>query len=145
MSPLLMPLAVVLAAQNPAPVPGALNPAVTQDSIATTICVPNWTATIRPPRAYTSRLKRKQMAVLHIPGSPRLYEEDHFVPLSLGGHPTDPANLWPQRWIGSRGAHKKDRLEQLLHRMVCRNQITLVEAQTAIRTDWVAAYKRYLP
>src|SRR5215510_5854842 len=32
-----------------------LNPAVTQATIGTTICVRGWTATIRPPPSYTDR------------------------------------------------------------------------------------------
>ena len=40
---------------------GALNPAVTQATIRTTICVSGWTATIRPPVSYTAPLKLAQM------------------------------------------------------------------------------------
>src|ERR1700686_2489678 len=40
----------------------ALNPAVTQATIATTICVSGWTATVRPPSSYTSSLKIEQLA-----------------------------------------------------------------------------------
>ena len=29
-------------------------------------------------------------------GSPSDYQEDHLVSLELGGHPTDPRNLWPE-------------------------------------------------
>ena len=126
------------------PVPGAVNPNVTQDNISATVCVANWASTIRPPSGYTSRLKLRQMVTYHLPGSPKLYEEDHFIPLSIGGHPRDPANLWPQRWVGSRGARKKDVLEVKLHRMVCSGQITLAAAQAAIRADWFAAYKKYV-
>ena len=128
-----------------ASVPGAINPNVTQANIASTICVSGWTGTVRPTPSYTSKLKRKQMVALRLPGSPLLYEEDHLIPLELGGHPTDPGNLWPQRWTGAWNAHDKDRLENRLHRMVCTRKITLTDAQIAIRTDWVAAYKRYIP
>jgi hypothetical protein len=34
---------------------------VTQDNIDSTICVPGFTKTIRPPARYTSRLKREQL------------------------------------------------------------------------------------
>jgi hypothetical protein len=37
--------------------PGAINPDVTQATIGKTICVPGWTAKIRPPVAYTNLLK----------------------------------------------------------------------------------------
>jgi hypothetical protein len=41
--------------------PGAINPAVTQDDIQSTICVRGWTRTVRPPERYTYRLKREQI------------------------------------------------------------------------------------
>ena len=41
--------------------PGVTNPAVTKATIGTTICVKNWTKTIRPPTSYTNALKAKQM------------------------------------------------------------------------------------
>src|SRR5438552_2228471 len=46
---------------NPTLTPGAINPAVTQDNIDRTICVPGWTHTVRPPREYTEQLKREQI------------------------------------------------------------------------------------
>ena len=125
---------------------GALNLDVTQDNIGSTICVPNWTTTIRPSTSYTNKLKVAQIKELGLTGSPTKYEEDHFLPLSLGGHPSDPLNLWPEAWDGDWGAHKKDRLENHLHRAVCSKdeakRISLQEAQTCILTDWKACYKR---
>ena len=44
---------------SPMLTPGALNPDVTQVNIHSTICVPGWTATIRPPPDYTDALKVK--------------------------------------------------------------------------------------
>src|SRR4051812_19760085 len=76
--------------------PGVLNPAVTQRTINTTICVPGWTRTIRPPASYTNKLKLVRMRQYHESGSPSRYEEDHLIPLELGGHPTSPKNLWPE-------------------------------------------------
>jgi hypothetical protein len=40
---------------DPTKTPGALNPAVTQATIGSIICVRGWTRTIRPPQQYTSR------------------------------------------------------------------------------------------
>src|SRR5207249_230016 len=37
--------------------PGALNRNVKQRNIKKTICVPNWTDTVRPPTSYTNKLK----------------------------------------------------------------------------------------
>lgn len=123
------------------PPAGVTNPAVTQANIHTTICVKNWTKTIRPPVSYTNKLKAIALAGR---ADPSLYEEDHFIPLELGGHPTDPRNLWPEQWAGVDGAHAKDRLENRLHLLVCQHALSLAEAQRAIATDWKAAYRKYV-
>src|SRR6266540_6335186 len=94
---------VVLSTPVPVPVPaGMLNPAVTQATIGTTICVPRWTAKVRPPSSYTSALKRRQIAAEHLPGRPADYEEDHVVPLALGGAPRDPLLASPSRAVPRR-------------------------------------------
>jgi hypothetical protein len=108
---------------------GVLNPAVTQQTIATTVCVPGWSDSIRPPSAYTSALKRRQMAELHLTGRPADYEEDHVIPLALGGAARDERNLRPVLWPQAR---KDDRLETLLHRLVCARQMTLADGQYLI-------------
>lgn len=124
--------------------PGALNPSVTQENIQQTICVAGWTKTIRPSSSYTNRLKSQQMVELGLTGNPSEYEEDHIISLELGGHPSDPKNLWPQAWGGDWGAHRKDVLETHLKHQVCKGVITLSEAQGAIANDWIAAYKKYI-
>ena len=132
---------------DPKITPGAINPEVTQENIDRTICVSGWTKTIRPSVSYTNKLKKQQMAAMGLTGAPNLYEEDHLISLELGGNPTDPKNLWPEAWgdMNSWGAHKKDVIETRLKRMVCTGKITLAEAQHAIATDWIAAYKQYVP
>src|SRR5215469_10723868 len=109
-------------------VPGVVNPAVTQGNIASTICKPDWTATVRPPVEYTDALKREQMKALGLDvGRAKYYEEDHFIPLELGGHPRDPNNLWPQLWAISDpcSALIKDGDEQRGNRAVCAGKTTL--------------------
>ena len=76
--------------------PGALNPRVRQSTIKKTICKSGWTKTIRPPVAFTNALKIKQMVLYEETGLPSEYEEDHFIPLELGGAPRNPKNLWPE-------------------------------------------------
>jgi hypothetical protein len=121
------------------PPPGAINPQVTQANIATTICRTGWTRTVRPPASYTSALKRKQMQDRHLPGRLSDYEEDHYIPLELGGHPTDMRNLWPQP---IREARVKDRLESVLNRAVCGGRLTLTQAQRCLLPDWVVCARR---
>lgn len=67
----------------------------------------------------------------------------HLEPISLGGA-TTVANLWPEKWDGPDGAYVKDRLELRLLDLVCQGKLPLTQAQHAITTDWVAAYRSYL-
>ena len=67
------------------------------------------------------------------------YEIDHLISLELGGD-NSPANLWPQSYCGENSAHKKDKLENELHRQVCSGKITLESAQKCISSDWVMCY-----
>jgi len=81
----------------PSLTPGAANPDVTQANIQQTICKSGWTATIRPPVSYTNNLKTEGIAAYGYSDSKlKDYEEDHFIPLEIGGNPTDPKNLWPE-------------------------------------------------
>jgi hypothetical protein len=129
--------------------PGATNPAVTQSNIEQTICRRGWTSTIRPPERYTYRLKRTQ---LHRPSSPyfvadaylRDFEEDHRVPLGLGGAPRDRRNLWPEPRHGQWTSKKKDQLEDAIHELVCRHKMTLEQGQAVFLGDWREAYRRYV-
>ena len=40
---------------------------------------------------------------------------------------------------------KKDRLEFVLYKMVCAQEISLAEAQHAMATNWIEAWKQYVP
>lgn len=110
--------------------PGALNPAVRLGTISKTICVKGWTKTVRPPVSYTNALKIQQMVLYEETGSPSAYEEDHFIPLELGGAPKNPKNLWPEPRAQSKVS---DPLETQLKRKVCRGVLTLTKARAAIR------------
>jgi hypothetical protein len=93
------------------------------------------------------RQKKEQMRELGLSGTTADYEEDHFISLELGGSPTDPRNLWPERYAPKPGAKakEKDIVENYLHRQVCTAQMTLVEAQKAITTDWYNIYAQIRP
>ncbi|HEY4897680.1 MAG TPA: hypothetical protein VII01_16540 [Solirubrobacteraceae bacterium] len=126
--------------------PGTLNPAVTQASIATTICRAGWTATVRPPELITNREKRASMEAYGDGSATSGYEYDHDVALELGGAVNDARNLWPEPDYPTRAGfylNPKDRLERALNRRVCRGQMTLAQAQRLIATDWVAAFRLY--
>jgi hypothetical protein len=115
---------------NPKITPGRLNPKVRQSTIKETICKSGWTKKIRPPASYTNKLKVKQMVQYGEKGSPSDYEEDHFIPLELGGAPKNPKNLWPEPRSQSK---LSDPLETQLKRKVCRHVMTLKKARAAIR------------
>ena len=124
--------------------PGVMNPAVTQENIGSTICRRGWTATIRPPPAYTNDPKRQQLAEYgYADRDPRHYEEDHRLPLGVGRHPTDPRNLWPEPRYGQWSANRKDELEGFVNREVCAGRMSLAEGQVIFLGDWIAAYQRY--
>lgn len=109
---------------------------MTQDNIDQTICVSGWTATIRPGSSYTSKLKIEQIKEYSYKDKkPGDYEEDHLISLQLGGHPTDPRNLWPQPYNQACGARIKDVLETRLKRLVCDKKLPLADAQKAIATN----------
>jgi len=72
------------------------------------------------------------------------YEIDHLVSLELDGT-NDITNLWPESYVSQPlNAHRKDVLENTLHRLVCSKQLDLKTAQLAISQDWVAAYQKYV-
>ncbi|TAM90509.1 MAG: hypothetical protein EPN43_05560 [Jatrophihabitans sp.] len=132
---------------NPGRTPGAVNPAVTQSDIDSTICVTGWTATVRPPSSETTALKEQQLATGYAyrgDTNPGDYEEDHLISLELGGSPASPLNLWPEPYAAPDGARTKDLVENKLRELVCSGEITLASAQRAIATDWFVAYERYV-
>jgi hypothetical protein len=117
--------------------PGVADPRVTQTNILATICVSGYTTKVRPSSRYTDALKQQQIKAYGYADT-RLadYEEDHLIPLELGGHPTDPKNLWPEPLTGAYAATKKDGVENSLHTKVCAGLMTLMAAQTAIAKNW---------
>jgi hypothetical protein len=106
--------------------PGALNPDVTQATIAATICRHGWTRTVRPPVSYTNELKLRQLAGRGVRAPPSAFQEDHLISLELGGNPTDPRNLWPEPYPRAAAV---DRIENELNRRVCDGSLSLAEAQ----------------
>jgi hypothetical protein len=129
---------------DPSCTPGVLNPDVTQDTIDSTICVSGWTSTIRPSTSYTNKLKAEGIVAYgYSDTSMSDYEEDHFLPLELGGSPTDPENLWPEPHYSTDSSgetsYSKDSVETKLKNAVCKGTVTLADAQDAIMTNWMTA------
>jgi hypothetical protein len=94
----------------------------------------------------TNRLKREQIRQYRYTDTdPRHYEQDHLIPLSIGGNPSDPRNMWPQPREGAWGADEKNDLEFIAYRLVCRGQLNLQEAQRRIAANWIEAYQAWVP
>lgn len=146
--------------------PGATNPAVTQTTIAETVCVAGWTATVRPPASYTERVKVLEnggggtvsyQGVSYPVHGFRLadtdvshFELDHLISLELGGDPADPRNLWLQPYEAPKGpappgtgSQTKDQVENAARVAVCAGRLPLAEAQQKMVADW-AAFGRQL-
>jgi hypothetical protein len=125
--------------------PGAVNPAVTPATIASTICRSGWTASVRPPERVTEPEKLASLRAYGESGTSR-YEYDHLVPLELGGAVNDPRNLWPEPDYPARHGFElnpKDKLETALKHLVCDGRLSLADAQRQIAANWVAAMHRY--
>jgi hypothetical protein len=132
---------------DPVKTPGAVNPDLSLKQFRKLCHKHEWTTAFRPPEEYTYELKKRQLQEGYGgygDKSPHLYEEDHLIPLCLGGAPRDERNLWPEPWAGAWGAETKDDLEDVLCRMACNGKIDLAKAQKEIARDWIAAYKKYV-
>jgi hypothetical protein len=132
---------------DPSCQPGATYSVVTQSTIDSTICVSGWTATVRPPTSYTNALKVTQIAQYgYSDTSTADYEEDHLIPLELGGSPTSASNLWPEPHYDTGGttltSYSKDSIENKLKKAVCAGTVTLAAARTAIATNWTTALSK---
>lgn len=120
---------------DPVCTPGATNPDVTPNDVGSTICASGWTATVRPPASYTEALKTRQLIAYGEAGPLRDYEEDHLIPLELGGSPASAQNLWPEP--GS-SPNTKDSVEDAARRAVCDGRLTLAQAQQGMAADWIS-------
>jgi hypothetical protein len=117
---------------DPRCTPGAIDGAVTQATIRTTICKAGYTATVRPPTTLTGPAKRESAKEY---GTTAPGEYDHLIPLELGGA-SDTRNLWLETGTLP---NPKDRIENALRQRVCSGAMTLADAQRRIATDWTKA------
>ena len=126
--------------------PGGTNPAVTQATIRTTICTHGYTTTVRDehPTSYYEKLKVVDVGLYgYKDTNVKDYEEDHFIPLELGGN-NNQANLWAEFDKGVI-PNEKDKVETYLKKQVCSNVISLASAQKEITTNWYNVYLGLYP
>ena len=124
--------------------PGALNPRVTQATIASTICRSGYTATIRPPASVTNVEKRANAKSYGYKTTLTQTEYDHLVPLELGGDPNDRRNLWveppsPGHKASQTFHNPKDSIETKAKTLVCKGIVPLATMQRAIAYNWTIA------
>ena len=138
-------ITISASAQNASP-PIVPDPAKTPgDTLAVTkadICVPGYSKKVRNvPESVKKQAYAEYGITSH---QPKEYEVDHLISLELGGS-NSLKNLWPQSYVTSPyNAHKKDVLENKLHKLVCDGAIDLKTAQREIATDWIGAYRKYV-
>jgi hypothetical protein len=115
--------------------PGAVFRGVT----AAEVCRPGYAGSVRHVTDSTKRAVYTAYGIAGIHhGS--AYEVDHLISLELGGSNAI-ANLWPEAARPKPGFRQKDVLENLLHRRVCKGEISLRTAQRLIRHDWLSVYR----
>jgi len=123
------------------------DPAITPGDIRTTnqdeICDPKFrTSKYRVITKNRSALKQI-CAVYGVADCPKrnVVELDDLLPVELGGANTRP-NVWVQP---GPEFHWKDDLENKLKAKVCKtHELTLLEAQRCILTDWAACYEKQI-
>lgn len=136
---------------DPSCTPGAVDPAVTEADLASTVCRRGgYTYSVRPPERLTETFKIVDEAAYRDPYTTYHTELDHLIPLELGGS-SDTRNLWAEPDQGTPadfdpqdpfGVNAKDGVEDRLHQAVCSGQVGLAAAQDAIAADWTTALAR---
>lgn len=138
---------------DPAVVTGVANPAVNPGNYATTICRHGWTATVRPPVAFTNKLK---VSLTPSGYKPSDGEGDHAQSIEDLGMPgpvplNDPAqvalfklNFWWEIYNDRYGARVKDRVETKVNRLLCAGKITAKQAHDALLPNWLIGFQMYV-
>jgi hypothetical protein len=107
---------------------------------AAKVCTPGYSKTVRNvPESEKEQVYIEYGITTHVPYQ---YEVDHDISLELGGS-NDITNLWPEPNDKTQG-NTKDTLENKLHELVCSGDLTLHQAQDAIKGDWTIAYRKYV-
>ncbi|RFU44861.1 hypothetical protein [Paraburkholderia sp. DHOC27] len=114
---------------------------VTQQSIGSTICRPDYVDAVSPSISVMMERKARLLADLGISTDAGVaYALDRHVPVLLGGAPDSPANFDLLPWAGNQGERRKSRLVVRLKHCVCEGKMTLSDAQATILGNWSAAY-----
>jgi hypothetical protein len=126
----------------------ALTPGLVAEHSASKVCRDGYS---RERRRYDPTAVAQIFASYGVSGSRHDYEDDHLVPIKLGGDPVDKRNQWPQpRFTERWNAEIKDHLEWRLINWVCQGDGAgadqrLAQAQSDMMSSWIAAYPKYCP
>ena len=122
---------------DPSLTPGDTLPVTKED-----ICVPGYSKKVRNvPSGVKKQVYARYGIAQRAAGE---FEVDHLISLELGGS-NSVRNLWPESFMTHPwNAHVKDAVENALHQQVCAGTMSLHDAQQAIASDWIAAYRRLL-
>jgi hypothetical protein len=105
------------------------------------ICAPGYAASIKATKESTKEEAFSRYGLRDGKSTTEIL--DHLIPVELGG--TDNVeNLWPEPAKGEWSAAQKDALEQKLLGLVCDGTLTVKQAQSAIKKNWVQAYTQYV-
>ena len=105
------------------------------------ICAPGYATAIKATKESTKEEAFSRYGLRN--GKSTTEVLDHLIPVELGG--TDSVeNLWPEPAKGEWNAGQKDALEQKLLGLVCDGTLTVKQAQSAIKKNWVQAYTQYV-
>jgi hypothetical protein len=120
-----------------------LTPGVVASTDANDVCgIVDGLSYSRRNRHTSVELKHEIYAEYGINPEGRSFEVDHRVPLCIGGADVR-ENLWPQEGWQHPNFHDKDRLEEEVCRMVCRDHsMTLQTGQAIFLGDWIAGYRQ---
>jgi hypothetical protein len=114
---------------------------VTQQSITSTICRPDYVDTVSPSINVMMDHKSRLLAERGISAQAGVgYALDRHVPVLLGGSPDALANFDLLPWAGDQGERRKARLAVRLKHCVCAGKMSLGDAQATILGNWSAAY-----
>jgi hypothetical protein len=105
------------------------------------ICAPGYVASLKPTKNSTKEEAFSRYGLRD--GQSKTDVLDHLIPVELGGTESV-ENLWPEPAKGEWNATQKDALEQKLLAMVCDGSLTVKQAQSAIKKNWVQAYQQYV-
>ena len=96
-----------------------------------------------PARFIATAMFAQLQSVTYSIKDPARYELDHRIPIEVGGHPRDAANIWAQPLNTEWNALVKNKLDTYIAREVCDGRMKLADARAVFQRDWVDIFRLY--